>query len=83
MMKRTSFLGVLEILVGLRRTTQLQLLWHGGWGIDLDYCDTEWFALEINRDHHVFLRLHPSTAFQTFLLTMRATPFLLRDCFPP
>ena len=21
-----------------------------GWGIDLDYCDTEWFALEMNRD---------------------------------
>ena len=22
-------------------------------GIDLDYCDTEWFALEANRDHSV------------------------------
>ena len=55
MMKRTSFLGVLEILVGLRRTTQLQLLWHGGWGIDLDYCDIEWFALEMDRDHSVVL----------------------------
>ena len=22
-----------------------------GWGIDLDYYDTEWFALETNRDH--------------------------------
>ena len=22
-----------------------------GWGIDLDYCDTGWFALEINWDH--------------------------------
>ena len=21
-----------------------------GWGIDLDYCDIEWFALETNRD---------------------------------
>ena len=26
-----------------------------------------------------FLRLHPSTAFQTLLLTTMATPFLLRD----
>ena len=26
-----------------------------------------------------FLRLHPSTAFQTLLLTMMATSFLLRD----
>ena len=24
-----------------------------GWGIDLDYSDTEWFALETNRDHSV------------------------------
>ena len=22
-----------------------------GWGISLDYCDIEWFALEMNRDH--------------------------------
>ena len=29
-----------------------------------------------------FLRLQPSTAFWTFLLTMRATPFILRDSFP-
>ena len=24
-----------------------------GWGLDLDYCDTEWFALETNRDYSV------------------------------
>ena len=24
-----------------------------GQGIDLDYCDIEWFALETNRDHSV------------------------------
>ena len=24
-----------------------------GWGIGLDYCDIEWFALEMNRDHAV------------------------------
>jgi len=23
------------------------------WGIDLDYCDIEWFALETNRNHAV------------------------------
>ena len=23
------------------------------WGIDLDYCDIEWFAVETNRDHSV------------------------------
>ena len=29
-----------------------------------------------------FLRLHLSTVFQTLLLTVRATPFLLRDSCP-
>ena len=24
-----------------------------GWGIDLDYCDIEWFVLEMDRDHSV------------------------------
>ena len=32
-----------------------------GWGIDLDYCDIEWFALETEIILS-FLRLHPSTA---------------------
>ena len=44
---------ILEGLVGLHRTVQLQLLQHYWWGIDLDYRDIEWFALETNRDHSV------------------------------
>jgi len=28
-----------------------------GWGIDLDYCDIEWFALEMNRDHPVVFEI--------------------------
>ena len=28
-----------------------------GQGIDLDYCDTEWFTLETNRDHSVFFEI--------------------------
>ena len=28
-----------------------------GWGIDLDYCDIEWFALETNRDHAVVFEI--------------------------
>ena len=44
---------VLKGLVGLHRTVQLQLLQLNGWGIDLDHCDIEWFALETNRDHSV------------------------------
>ena len=28
-----------------------------GWGIGLDYCDIEWFALETNRDHSVIFEI--------------------------
>ena len=27
------------------------------WGINLDYCDIEWFALEMNRDHSVVFEI--------------------------
>ena len=47
---------VLEGLVGLQRTIQLQLLQHY-LGIDLDYCDIEWFALETNRVHPVVFEI--------------------------
>ena len=55
MMKRTSFLGVLEGFIGLYRI--FQLLLHYLWGIDLNYCDTEWFALETNRDHSIVFQI--------------------------
>ena len=44
---------VLESLVGLHRTIQLQLLQCYWSGMGLDHCDIEWFALEMNRDHSV------------------------------
>ena len=44
---------VLKRLVGLHRTVQLQLLQRYWLGIDLGYCDIEWFALEMNRYHSV------------------------------
>ena len=48
---------VLEGLVGLHRTIQLQLLHVTGWSIGLDHCDIEWFALEMNRDHSVVFEI--------------------------
>ena len=30
-----------------------------GWGIELHYCDIEWFALEMNRDHSVIFEIAP------------------------
>ena len=59
-MKKTSCWGVdSKGLVGLQRTVQLQLFGVSGWGIDLDYCDTEWFALEMKRDHSVLFEIAP------------------------
>ena len=52
-MKMTSFgVLVLKDLVGLHRTIQLQLLQRYCLGVDLDYCDIEWFALETNSFCH-------------------------------
>ena len=48
---------VLKVLVGLHRTVQLQLLQHYWLGHRLGYCDIEWFALEINRDHSVVFEI--------------------------
>ena len=31
-----------------------------GWDIDLDYCDVEWFALEISLDHSVVFEITPT-----------------------
>ena len=48
---------VLECLIGLQRTDQLSFFSITGWGIDLDYCDIERFALEMNRDHSVVFEI--------------------------
>ena len=48
---------VLKGLVGLHRTVQLQFLSITGWDIELDYCDIEWFALEMNKDHSVIFEI--------------------------
>ena len=50
---------VLESLVVFHRTIQLSLFSIIGWGIDLDYCDIEWFALETIRDHSVIFEIAP------------------------
>ena len=71
---------VLEGLVGLHRTVQLQLLEHycsgHRLGITVILNGLPWKQTQIILS---FLRLHPSTALRTLLLTTMATPFLLRD----
>ena len=58
-MKRTSFLCVLvlKVLVGLHRIIQLKFLYCYWWGIGLDYCNIEWFSLEINGDYSVIFEI--------------------------
>ena len=67
---------------GLHRTVQLSFFSITVWGIGLDYCDIEWFALEMNRDHSVVFEIASKYCILDLLLTMMATPFLLRDSCP-
>ena len=48
---------VLKGLVGLIEPFNFSLFSVTGQGIDLDYCDIEWFALEMNRDHSVVFEI--------------------------
>ena len=69
-MKRISFFGVSSrrsYRSSYNHSTSASLALMVG--IDLDYCDTEWFALEMSRDHSVFFE-------------MMASPFLLKDSCP-
>ena len=47
----------LKDLVSLHRTIQLQLLQLYWLGPRLGYCDIEWFALEMNRDHSIVFEI--------------------------
>ena len=55
---------VLKGLVGLHRPFNFSFFSITGWGIDLDYSDIEWFAVETNRDHSVIFE----TAFKYCIL---------------
>ena len=48
---------VLKGLVGLHKTFNFSFFSITGWGIDLDNCDIEWFALEMNRDDSVVFEI--------------------------
>ena len=50
-------LVLLTEFLGLHRTFNFSFFSVTGWGIDLDYGDIEWFALETNRYHSVALEI--------------------------
>ena len=60
---------VLEGLVGLNRTVQLQLLQHYWLGHRLGFCDIEWFALETNRDHSVIFEIASKYCISDFFVS--------------
>ena len=72
---------VLKGLVGLYRTVQVQLLQHYWLGHRLGLLWYWMVCLGNKQIILLFLRLHPSTAFWTLLLTMMPTPFLLRKIY--
>ena len=79
--EKDIFFGVLilEGLVGFHRTVQLQFLKNYWSGHRLGLL---WYWMVCLGNKQIvlsFLRLNPRTAFWTLLLTMMATPFLLRD----
>ena len=55
-MKRISFLGI-SSRSSCRYMEPFSFFNNTGRGIDLDYCDIEWFALEMNRDHSVIFEI--------------------------
>ena len=48
---------VLKGLAGLQELFNFSFFSITGWDIDLDYCDIEWFALDMNRDHSVIFEI--------------------------
>ena len=59
---------VLEGHVGFHKIGQLQFLQHQCLGIDLDYSDVEWFALEMNQDPSVIFEIAPKYCISHFLV---------------
>ena len=55
-MKRISF-GDVSSKRSCRPSFNFSFFSIMGQGIDLDYSDTEWFALETNRDHSVVFEI--------------------------
>ena len=53
-----------------------------GWGIDLDSCDVEWFALEMNRDHSVIFETAPKYCILNSFLDYESYSISSKGFFP-
>ena len=73
---------VLKGLGGLHRTIRLSFFSITGWVIDLDYCDIEWFALEINRNHSVIFEIASKYCISDSFDDCDGYSIVLRDSCP-
>ena len=53
-----------------------------GSGIYLDYCDIEWFALEMNKDHSVIFEIAPKYCFSESFVDYEGYSFSLKGFLP-
>ena len=70
------------VLEGLVEPFDFNFFSITGWGIDQDYCDIEWFALETNRDHSVVFEIAPKYCILDSSVDYDGYSFLLRDSCP-
>ena len=53
-----------------------------GWGIDLDYCDVEWFALEANQSHSIIFEVAPSYCVLNSFIDYEGYSISFKEFFP-
>ena len=71
---------VLEGLVGLQKLFSFSFFGISGWSIHLAYCDTEWLALEMKRDHSVIFETAPKYCISDSLVDYEGSPLLRNSC---
>ena len=71
---------VLEGLEVFIQPANFSFFYISGWGIDLDYCDVEWFALEENQDHSVIFETAPKYCISDSLVDYEGSPLLRNSC---
>ena len=78
------FWGVLVLkgLIGLCRTIHLCFFSISIWGIDLDYCDVEWFALKMSQDHSVVFEILPKYYVSDSFIDYEGFSIFVRDSCP-
>ena len=83
-MKKTYFGGVISRRSHMSFIKPFNFSFFGmtGWGIDLDYCDIEWFALETNRDHSVIFETASKYCISDFFVDYDGYSSSSRDSCP-